>query len=57
MHPCDRRRTLSEYKTLFPGVDWSLIAEEGDTLWTREQRESKASVIARGRQLLRFLMQ
>lgn len=57
MHPCDRRRTLSEYKTLFPGVDWSLIAEESDTLWTREQRESKTSVIARGRQLLRFLMQ
>lgn len=57
MHPCDRRRTLSDYKALFPGVDWSLIAEESDTLWTSEQRESKPSVIARGRQLLRFLMQ
>ncbi|PKU83505.1 hypothetical protein MA16_Dca024305 [Dendrobium catenatum] len=25
VHPCDRRRTIREYQTLFPAVDFSLV--------------------------------
>lgn len=32
-NPCDRRRPTSEYRAMFPGVDFSCITEEEDVLW------------------------
>jgi hypothetical protein len=32
-NPCDRRRKTSEYQAMFPGVDFSCVAEEEDVLW------------------------
>ncbi|KAL3621026.1 hypothetical protein CASFOL_035938 [Castilleja foliolosa] len=30
---CDKRRSISEYKCIFPGVDFSLIGSDDDSLW------------------------
>ena len=56
VHPCDRRRATSEYRELFPGIDWSLISEEQDVLWTPSHRETKAEITGRGRDFLQWLM-
>lgn len=53
-NPCDRRRTLTEYKKEFPGIDFSLVEEEEDVLWKpgKENRESEPALRARARQFL-----
>jgi len=56
VHPCDRRRPTREYRERFPGIDWSLISEEEDVLWTKDHRETKAEITARGRDFLLWLM-
>ncbi|GAX79677.1 hypothetical protein CEUSTIGMA_g7118.t1 [Chlamydomonas eustigma] len=56
VHPCDRRRRISEYRTLFPAVDWSLIGDEEDILSTSDKRETKDEITARARQFLSMLL-
>ncbi|AES98339.1 phosphoglycerate mutase family protein [Medicago truncatula] len=51
LHPCDKRRTVSEYRHMFPGIDFSLIETDDDTWW-KPEREKKEEVTGRG---LKFL--
>ncbi len=55
-NPCDRRRSVSEYKSEFPGVDFSLVEEEHDVLWKpgRENREPEPELRARARRFLHW---
>ena len=56
LHPCDRRRTISEYKEMFPGVDFSLIENDEDVLWEKDVRESDDGIRRRGGEFLEWLM-
>ena len=48
MHPCDRRRPISEHAESYPNVDFSLIDENEDPLYyLQEGRESDESVTER----------
>jgi broad specificity phosphatase PhoE len=55
-NPCDRRRSVSEYRREFPGVDFSLIEDEDDVLWKpgRENREPEPVLRARARKFLEW---
>ncbi|KAL3614417.1 hypothetical protein CASFOL_042491 [Castilleja foliolosa] len=55
VHPCDKRRSVSEYKSLFPGVDFSLIESDDDSLWEADVRETKEAVATRGMEFLNWL--
>ena len=39
-HPCDKRRSISEIKKQFPGVDFSGIHDDEDVLWKSDHRET-----------------
>ncbi|TXG54092.1 hypothetical protein EZV62_019348 [Acer yangbiense] len=52
VHPCDKRRSISDYQFLFPAIDFSLAKNDEDVLWKADIRETKAEVAARG---LKFL--
>lgn len=54
--PCDSRRPRSEAAAVFPGVDFSLIVDDADTLWRPGYAEDEAAVATRGRQFLQYLM-
>nr|GMC81252.1 phosphoglycerate mutase-like protein 1 isoform X1 [Ipomoea batatas] len=56
VHPCDKRRSVSEYQCLFPAVDFSLIESDEDTLWKSDVRETKEEVAARGLELIKWLL-
>ncbi|XP_062082702.1 phosphoglycerate mutase-like protein 1 isoform X1 [Humulus lupulus] len=55
VHPCDRRRSISEYQYLFPAVDFSLIESDEDVLWKATVRETIEEVTARGLKFLNWL--
>ncbi|XVE49414.1 hypothetical protein DITRI_Ditri01bG0080800 [Diplodiscus trichospermus] len=55
VHPCDKRRNISDYQFLFPAVDFSLIESDEDTLWKADIRETKEEVAARGLKFLNWL--
>lgn len=55
IHPCDKRRSISEYQPLFPAIDFSLIESDGDKLWKTDIRESNEEVAARGRKFMNWL--
>ncbi|XP_026441495.1 phosphoglycerate mutase-like protein 1 isoform X2 [Papaver somniferum] len=55
VHPCDRRRSISEYRTMFPAIDFSLIEDEEDVLWQADVRESREAVAARGMKFINWL--
>ncbi|XP_039049790.1 phosphoglycerate mutase-like protein 1 [Hibiscus syriacus] len=55
VHPCDRRRSISEYQSLFHAIDFSLIKSEDDVLWVAGTPEKKEDVVARGMQFLNWL--
>ncbi|KAM7470568.1 hypothetical protein LguiA_008751 [Lonicera macranthoides] len=55
VHPCDRRRSISEYQCLFPAIDFSLIESDEDVLWKENIRETKEEVAARGAKFLNWL--
>lgn len=55
VHPCDRRRTVTEYKPMFPAIDFSLIENDGDVLWTSDTREKNEEVAARGMEFMKWL--
>lgn len=50
---CDGRRTINELKRDFPGVDFSLVRDNEDTMF--EKKETEADVEERGRQFLVWL--
>ncbi|PON59631.1 Histidine phosphatase [Parasponia andersonii] len=55
VHPCDKRRSISEYWPLFPAIDFSLIENDDDILWTPDVREKNEEVAARGLKFLNWL--
>ncbi|XP_044481196.1 phosphoglycerate mutase-like protein 1 [Mangifera indica] len=55
VHPCDKRRSISEYQTLFPAIDFSLIEADEDILWTADTRETNEHVAKRGMEFMNWL--
>uniref|UniRef100_A0A6M2EYA5 Phosphoglycerate mutase-like protein n=1 Tax=Populus davidiana TaxID=266767 RepID=A0A6M2EYA5_9ROSI len=55
VHPCDRRRSVSEYRSIFPAIDFSLIESDEDILWRADIREKDEEVAARGQKFLKWL--
>lgn len=55
IHPCDKRRSVSEYKPLFPAVDLSLVETDEDTWWKEDIRETNGEVAARGVKFMNWL--
>ncbi|KAL4302628.1 hypothetical protein GQ457_10G019960 [Hibiscus cannabinus] len=55
VHPCDKRRNISDYQFLFPAVDFSLIESDEDTWWKADIRETKEELAARGLKFLNWL--
>lgn len=55
VQPCNKRRSISKYKSLFPAVDFSLIESEDDNMWTTDYRETHEEVAARGMKFLEWL--
>ncbi|KAI8550206.1 hypothetical protein RHMOL_Rhmol06G0086900 [Rhododendron molle] len=56
VHPCDRRRSISEYKPIFPAIDFSLIESDADILWKPDTREKDEDLARRGRKFLDWLL-
>jgi broad specificity phosphatase PhoE len=55
-HPCDRRRPISELKSLYPHVDFSLTVDNEDPLYYAQVgRESPESVTKRQRDFFSWL--
>ncbi|CAA0806800.1 Phosphoglycerate mutase-like protein 1 [Striga hermonthica] len=52
---CDKRRSISEYKLLFPAIDFSLIETDADTLWKSDVREADKDLAQRGLRFLNWL--
>ncbi|CAL0307789.1 unnamed protein product [Lupinus luteus] len=55
VHPCDKRRTISEYRNMFPGIGFQLIESDEDMLWIPDVREKTEDVAARGLKFLEWL--
>ncbi|KAG5543755.1 hypothetical protein RHGRI_016494 [Rhododendron griersonianum] len=55
IHPCDRRRSISEYKPIFPAIDFSLIESDADILWKPDTREKDEELARRGMKFLDWL--
>jgi broad specificity phosphatase PhoE len=57
-NPCDRRRSVTEYKKEYPGVDFSLIENDTDVFWKpgHENREPEPVLRARAREFLDWCM-
>ena len=55
VHPCDKRSSITKYRTLFPAIDFSLIENDEDVLWEPDVREAIDVVAARGMKFLDWL--
>ncbi|XP_044963986.1 phosphoglycerate mutase-like protein 1 [Hordeum vulgare subsp. vulgare] len=55
VHPCDKRSSVTEYRALFPAIDFSLIENDEDVLWEPDVREAIDVVAARGMKFLDWL--
>ncbi|CAI0401048.1 unnamed protein product [Linum tenue] len=55
VHPCDQRRSISDYQFLFPAIDFSLIETDEDTVWKADVRETTEELAARGLKFLKWL--
>ncbi|KAJ6391382.1 hypothetical protein OIU77_025375, partial [Salix suchowensis] len=55
VHPCDKRRTISENRSRFPTIDFSLIESDEDILWKTDARETDEEIAARGLEFMRWL--
>ncbi|KAJ9705480.1 hypothetical protein PVL29_003497 [Vitis rotundifolia] len=55
VHPCDKRRSISDYQFLFPAIDFSLAKSDEDILWKANVRETKEEVAARGLKFMNWL--
>ena len=59
LHPCDGRLPISQKREAFPGVDFSLVESEEDSLYESAppgEREPKESVKARALEFARWLL-
>ncbi|MFS7949287.1 putative histidine phosphatase superfamily, clade-1 [Helianthus anomalus] len=56
INPCDRRRSISEYKPMFPAIDFSLIETDRDVWWSPKTREKPEDVVARGLKFMKWLL-
>lgn len=54
-NPCDRRRKTSEYKAVFPGIDFSCVTEEEDKLWGT-MNESNEMMCLRAHRFMEWVM-
>ncbi|KAG4147382.1 hypothetical protein ERO13_D05G219400v2 [Gossypium hirsutum] len=52
---CDKRASISQYRSHFPTVDFSLIENEDDVLWKSDERESYDEIQARTIKFLKWL--
>ncbi|KAK1553164.1 hypothetical protein Q3G72_029926 [Acer saccharum] len=55
MHPCDKRGSISEYRSNFPAIDFKLAKSEDDILWKADTREPMEEVAARGMKFIKWL--
>ncbi|KAE9448389.1 hypothetical protein C3L33_19710, partial [Rhododendron williamsianum] len=61
VHPCDGRRSISDYQYLFPAMDFSQasthlsIESDEDILWTDSFRESTKELATRGMKFMDWL--
>lgn len=55
VHPCDKRQSISIYRNIFPGIDFSEVELDEDTLWKPDIRETNEELIARGKTFLEWL--
>ncbi|KAG6617992.1 hypothetical protein I3842_Q136900 [Carya illinoinensis] len=55
VNACDKRRSIREYRPLFPAIDFSLVENENDILWTPDIRETDEDVADRGHKFLKWL--
>ncbi|XP_024040383.1 phosphoglycerate mutase-like protein 1 isoform X2 [Citrus clementina] len=57
LRPCDQRRSVSECRSLFPEIDFSLASMESeeDDMWYPEAREPYEDIEARGIEFLKWL--
>ncbi|KDP44877.1 hypothetical protein JCGZ_01377 [Jatropha curcas] len=55
VHPCDKRRPISESRSHFPQIDFSLIESDDDILWKADHRETDEEVAARGMKFSNWL--
>ncbi|KAK8469060.1 hypothetical protein PHAVU_006G199001 [Phaseolus vulgaris] len=55
VHPCDKRRSISEYRSLFPAIDFSQIDSNEDTWWKTDVRETEEELAARGLKFMNWL--
>lgn len=55
VHPCDKRQSISTYRTLFPSIDFSEVERDDDTLWKPDIRETSSDLIERGTRFLEWL--
>ncbi|KAF2324176.1 hypothetical protein GH714_009244 [Hevea brasiliensis] len=53
VHPCDKRRTISQYRNLFPEIDFSW--SDDDILWKADARETSEEIAARGLKFMNWL--
>ncbi|XP_022731465.1 phosphoglycerate mutase-like protein 1 [Durio zibethinus] len=51
-----QRGTLSQCRSRFPAVDFSLIESEDDVLWESDERETNEAVAARGIKFIKWLL-
>ncbi|XP_011652599.1 phosphoglycerate mutase-like protein 1 isoform X1 [Cucumis sativus] len=55
VNPCDKRRSISECRSLFPAIDFSMIEQDEDILWTSDIGETNGEVADRGLMFLKWL--
>ncbi|OIW14566.1 hypothetical protein TanjilG_14952 [Lupinus angustifolius] len=55
VHPCDKRRSINEYRNMFPAIDFALIESDEDILWKPDIREKNEEVAARGLKFFEWL--
>ncbi|CAH2035054.1 unnamed protein product [Thlaspi arvense] len=48
LYPCDRRKSISTYRTCFSEIDFTMIESDEDALWQAEERENLEEVSTRG---------
>ncbi|XP_076924696.1 phosphoglycerate mutase-like protein [Bidens hawaiensis] len=54
--PCDRRRSITEYKPMFPAIDFSLVENDEDVWWKPNIRETDEEIAARGVKFMKWLL-
>ncbi|GMI82757.1 hypothetical protein HRI_001945000 [Hibiscus trionum] len=54
-YECDKRGSISQYRSRFPAVDFSLIENEDDVLWDPNERETFEAVKARAIKFIKWL--